>query len=68
MRYFSGTFPLHRRVHQKEQAETAILLLFYYINLVTVHSPCDFDTILFIVCVNSNIFAHKMLKSKHFGA
>ena len=36
--------------------------------LVTVHAPTNSDTILCNEGVNSNPFAHKMLKCKHFGA
>ena len=32
--------------------------------IVIVYAPSDFGTILFIVGVNSNFFAHKMLKGK----
>ena len=35
--------------------------------LVTVHAPSNFGTILCIEHVNSNLFAHKMRKSTHFG-
>ena len=37
-------------------------------NSVTVHAPTNSDTILCNEGVNSNPFAHKMLKCKHFGA